>query len=503
VSGKELATGSVFEYKDRGSDEQVVDPKKGKKWMIVINLPKLIDVTQKRPRKYHTFYGSRTKAEREKNKLVYKYNEKIKRSIVTGNIVVKNTDMTFGEYAELWILKAKYRMKKNTWKEYARVLRRHIIPAMGHRPLRDISAFDISQYAVIKLSGGRLDGKKGGLDQVTVNKHLSYISVVLESATEPENGLLIPFNPASLVKRNKNKISQKEETINSNNAAIVNCYSVQELNLLLSKLEKLYSFRRLPKEEKMKQENINVLKNLGFTKKEIESPMALFKIKVTILYPFIYLAARTGMRRSELLALKWSNIDFNQMIIKVYSSLHHGKKEEGEENAYFYNTTKEGKPKSYIKITEKDVKFLKHLRKEQVKERRRFEKKNKEKRKYHDLNLVFCQNNGVPLWGESIGKALKDFIESNGLKPITIHGLRHTHCTLLLLAGVDDAYVALRVGHRDSTTTRRIYFHVDRGNIPDLGNIFEKILEGDKIFTKEEAENADKRANILLDAIGG
>jgi|LSQX01.1.fsa_nt_gb integrase len=221
-----------------------------------------------------------------------------------------------------------------------------------------------------------------------------------------------------------------------------------------------------------------------------------------MLYPFIYLAARTGMRRSELLALKWSNIDFNQMVIKVSSSLHHGTKEQGEENAYFYNTTKEGKPKSYIKITEKDVKFLKHLRKEQVKERRRFEKKNKGKRKYHDLNFVFCQNNGMPMRGKSLGDAFTDFVESNRLKRITIHGLRHTHCTLLLLAGVDDAYVALRVGHQDSTTTRRIYFHVDRGNTPDLGKIFEELLEGGKMFSKEEMKNAYKKANIILDAIG-
>lgn len=173
------------------------------------------------------------------------------------------------------------------------------------------------------------------------------------------------------------------------------------------------------------------------------------------------------------------------------------KKEEGEEVSYFYNTTKEGRPKSYITITDRDVEFFKHLRKEQMKEREKFEKRNKDK-KYHDLGLVFCQSNGLPMWGDSIGKALKDFIQSNNLKPITMHGFRHTHCTLLILAGFDEAYVAMRVGHQSPITTRKNYLHVSRNNAPDLGAGFERILQENKVFTEEEIADASRKTEKIL-----
>ncbi len=411
--------------------------------------------------------------------------------------------LTFEEYAKKWILIEKNRMLRNTWEEYSRALRTHIIPAMGHLLLKEVNAYHINDYISIKLANGRLN-VKGGLNPNTVRKHLAYISVVLESATE-KNNMLIPYNPARLVKWKKIKQSRKENLRDSNNSAVTNCYSAQELNMLLSLLERLYSYRRLPKKEKLKDENVAALKKLGFTDEEIKSSLALFKAKTVILYPFVYIASRTGMRRSEILALQWDDIDYNQKVIKVHSSIHYGTKEIYEDKGYFFNTTKEGKPKSYIKITDKDMAFLKQLRKEQMKERRKFEKRNPGK--YHDKNLVFCQRNGLPLWGDNIADTLKEFIESNNLKPITLHGFRHTHCTLLILAGVDDAYVAQRLGHQDPAFSRRKYVHVPRGNTPNIGDIFEKLLENGEEFddklTLAERIDAEKKAELILDKIGG
>jgi integrase len=63
------------------------------------------------------------------------------------------------------------------------------------------------------------------------------------------------------------------------------------------------------------------------------------------LYPIAYLAAKTGMRLSELLGLKWKDIDFNKKIIQVYSSSHYGKQEESEEKkGHHENSSKEGNP---------------------------------------------------------------------------------------------------------------------------------------------------------------
>ena len=121
-------------------------------------------------------------------------------------------------------------------------------------------------------------------------------NVLEDAATEKA---LIPHNPARLVARARGG--------NSNRTAVVNCLTATELNDLLSKLALLYSLRGAGDAIKNKPETIETLKRLGFTDKEIRSPKALHKFKVVKLYPIVYLAAVTGMRLSELLALKWDN----------------------------------------------------------------------------------------------------------------------------------------------------------------------------------------------------
>lgn len=203
------------------------------------------------------------------------------------------------------------------------------------------------------------------------------------------------------------------------------------------------------------------------------------------------------MRRSELLALKWSNIDFEGKIIKVYASSHYGKRREGEKSSQYYNTTKEGKPKSLIDITAKDVEFLKQYKKEQLKQVMR------NKLNYQDNDLVFAKNDGSHLRNDTIGSIFSAFARSNGFKVITLHGLRHTHCTLLLASGVPDMWVARRVGHQNPATTHSVYAHVDKAFAPNLGVMFEELLDGNQDFTREELMNAQHKAEVLLDCIGG
>jgi len=133
------------------------------------------------------------------------------------------------------------------------------------------------------------------LNPGTVNKHLAVINNVLEDAANEK--ALIPHNPARLVARARGG--------NSSRTAVVNCLTAAELEDLLSKLQMLYSLRGADDATKNKRETIETLKRLGFTDKEIRSPKALHKFKVVQLYPIVYLAAMTGMRLSELLALKW------------------------------------------------------------------------------------------------------------------------------------------------------------------------------------------------------
>jgi integrase len=457
---KDVATGFYDPVKDKNG-RQVRHPKKGLKWKIRVELPRR-GVNEKRQRRYRTVYGSERKAIEETNKFVAEVNRELSmHTIPAREKTLDAGKITFGEYVQAWLKSNKNngRIKRHTWRTYNGYAKNYVLPLLGHVLLKDMSTFHLTKYKEIMESGTiSLIGKKR-LSPSTINKQLSFISTVLDDAASPGKEL-IPHNPGKLVKRARAGRSTKAAT---------NCLSSSELNELLNKLALLYSFRYADQSIKEKPETIKTLKQLGFTDEEIKSPKALHKFKVTMLYPIVYLAAATGMRLSELLALKWSNINFEDRVILVYESSHYSSKNDWDD-PHHLNTTKEGKPKSFIELSDKDLEFLRQYRMEQKERARRY------RGEYFDNNLVFARENGMYLRNDTVSKEFTRFARSNGFH-VTFHGLRHTHCTMLLQAGVPTAYVSRRVGHQRTSTTSDIYQHAEKAAGMNLGDVYHNILD--------------------------
>lgn len=472
---RDFAIGYLDPVKDE-SGAQVVHPEKGLKWKVRVELPRR-GSKRERQRKNRIVYGSERKATIEMNKLVAGINHSLSVNVIPSRVDVDVTNLTFGERVEEWleVNRDNGRLSRITWEKYVGMAKNHIIPYLGHILLREISQYHISRYKEIKLGRGqRCDG--GRLAPETVNKHLAIISDVLEDAAK-EKGL-ISFNPAKSITRAGGS--------DNNGAAAANCLTAVELDDLLSKLELLYSLRGADKPEKEEQETIDTLKYLGFSDEEIASPKALHKFKVVRLYPIVYLAAMTGMRLSELLALRWDNVDFLQAkIIRVYESSHYGIKENGEKSSHHINSTKEKKVKPYIDLSPEDVEFLKQHRKEQLKRRLRY------RGSYTDHGLVFAKNNGNHLRNDTVSSEFTAFARSIGVS-VTFHGLRHTHITLLLGSGVPDMYVARRVGHQKTSTTTDNYGHADKTVGPNLGVVFHTVLAQAKQFKSSHTPNVER-----------
>ncbi len=486
---REVVTGRCEPVIDRSTGRQREDPKKGKKWRITAELPRC-GHKQKRPRKYRDVYGSERKAKREMEKFVAEINEQFSQNYIPARFISADTSrITFKEHLENWLEASKNGgLKRRTWEIYASYAKNHIIPCLGHVTLKEMSPFHISRYKELKLKDNqRLDGKKGKLSAKTINHQLSIISDALEDAASNEKQLIFQ-NPALMVKRVKDGGRGKK-------TAAVNCLTLKQLNDLLYRLSLLYSLRRAGKETKEKPETVETLKRLGFTDKEISSNEALFKFRVTMLYPVVYLAARTGMRLSELLALKWRDINLEEKAIRVYESSHYGKKMAGEESSQHLNSTKEGKPKAFIKISDEDVEFLKHYRKEQQKQRLCYSGE------YRDSDLVFARKNGDYLYNTTVSEEFSRFAKDNHF-PVTFHGLRHTHCTLLLAAGVQPMYVARRVGHCNPATTSAIYSHAECAEGRNLGEVFSGILNGTEEPNAEKVSPGGEKTADLLKHIG-
>ena len=99
-----------------------------------------------------------------------------------------------------------------------------------------------------------------------------------------------------------------------------------------------------------------------------------------------------------------------------------------------------------------------------------------------DTPLIRLSNLAKQNWGdiylklEYFNRALNKIIKENKLPNITIHGFRHTHCSLLFEAGVSVKEVQDRLGHSSAQTTMNIYNHVMQSKKTETGNKFASFM---------------------------
>nr|WP_277601333.1 site-specific integrase [Brevibacillus marinus] len=83
---------------------------------------------------------------------------------------------------------------------------------------------------------------------------------------------------------------------------------------------------------------------------------------------------------------------------------------------------------------------------------------------YHDLGLVFCREDGRPIYSRQLATVFNRIVKAAGVPQIGLHDLRHTHATLLLKLGENPKVVSERLGHSTVQMTLDIYSHV----LPDM-----------------------------------
>jgi integrase len=174
---------------------------------------------------------------------------------------------------------------------------------------------------------------------------------------------------------------------------------------------------------------------------------ALFdRAQNTRLYPLVVLAAATGCRRGELLALEWSDLDEAASEISVSKSL------EQTKAGLRIKTTKSEEARRFS-VPEWALEVLHAHRQEQQLDRQMFGKD------YDEHNLVFCQPSGAYYSPDRLGARVVELMRKVGLEGVSLHSLRHSHATILLSNGVPVAVVSERLGHADQNITLSIYSH--------------------------------------------
>jgi integrase len=158
------------------------------------------------------------------------------------------------------------------------------------------------------------------------------------------------------------------------------------------------------------------------------------------------LAAMTGMRRGEVLGLRWGDIHLNAARLSVV--------------AVGYEVV-ESTPKSHkarvIDLDAETVAQLRAHRQNQDAERAEWGAD------YQDHALVVAKENGEPIHPHTFSQSFERLIAKAGLRPIRLHDLRHTHPSLALKAGVPVKVISERLGHESPAFTLKQYAHVIPG----------------------------------------
>lgn len=162
------------------------------------------------------------------------------------------------------------------------------------------------------------------------------------------------------------------------------------------------------------------------------------------------LALHTGMRRGEILALKWKNVDLEQRTIKIKESLAYTK-----EKGLIFKSAKTTNSVREIVIPPSLVDLLMKIKEEQKEIKRRMGPS------YNNNDLVICTEDGKPIYLRNLLRTFKRIIHRAGVKEITLHDLRHSNATLLMKQGINPKIVSERLGHANVGITLDIYSHTD------------------------------------------
>jgi len=301
--------------------------------------------------------------------------------------------MTLGVWIEKWLKDyAKPTTRTGTWEGYETNFRNHIKPLLGDKILTKLTTNDLQRHYNSKLLNGRYDGK-GGLSTSTVRLIHAVIFSALKQAKAEE---LVPRNVAEFV--------------------------------------------RLPEAKK---------------KKEVTplSPEQITQFLISVRdhrdYAAFVLEFSSGLRRGELLALRWQDIDLETGECKITRSLVRGVSGELQ-----INDPKTKASKRNIIVPQSAIDVLKEHKVAQNKE------KMANRKHYAKHDLIFCDELGEPLEPANFVKRYKKLLKNAGLPNTSFHALRHSVATALLVDGIHIKSVSSLMGHSTIAITADIYSHV-------------------------------------------
>jgi integrase len=167
-----------------------------------------------------------------------------------------------------------------------------------------------------------------------------------------------------------------------------------------------------------------------------------------------FLAFTAGLRRGELLALRWRDVDLKAGVLQVRQTLVRARNHSEGKTQIVFSEPKTPQSRRTIPIPEECLTALKHHKAKQAEEKLILGQA------YEDYGLVFCQPDGKPIDPRNFNRHFSLVLQQAGLPHIRLHDSRHTFATLLLEQGISPKTVQTMLGHSSAKITLDIYSHV-------------------------------------------
>jgi integrase len=332
-----------------------------------------------------TVRGTQKDAERELRRLL--------RAVDEGEHVDPNR-VTVREWLTTWLATVREQVSPKTHERYTEIVNHFLVPALGALPLLKLTPAHIRQAYNGWAIGGRRDGKPGGLSPQTRRHIHRILSSALLCAVEEQ---MIARNPCAIFRK-----------------------------------------KRLPKVERREMTTLTAE----------QANRLLDAIRHTRVYWPALIGLTSGMRRGEILALRWRNVDLEQGSIRVVESL------EQTRAGLRFKAPKSEKARG-VALPSFVVDELRRLKREQAEILLMLGVRQ------NGATLVCGREDGEPMQPRSLTHEFRRLVgRVSDIPRVRFHDLRHSHATQLLLAGVHPKIAQERLGHSSIAITMDLYSHV-------------------------------------------
>jgi len=323
-----------------------------------------------------------------------------------GGTYVEPSRTTVAAYFERWLDHMKSQVTPRTHERYSEIVQKNILPLIGNVLLAKLRPVQISDAYAKALTSGRRDGK-GGLSPSTVVYMHRIIKQALKQAVIWG---MIARNPADAVNP--------------------------------------------PKAERVGVRTFDMAQTAALIE-ELRGTRMLIPVMLAVL---------CGLRRGEIVALRWRHVDLEAGVLSIVESA------EQTREGVRYKPPKSGRGRT-VALSATVREELRQHRLRQAEELLRLGIRQ------DDATFVYAQEDGTPLQPRTLTHAWMKVIEKTDLPRIRFHDLRHAHATHLLQSGVHPKVASERLGHSRVGITLDIYSHVLPGMQEDAASRVDEALQ--------------------------